>query len=448
MTQRRMRKGWFITVGIGAVPIVLLICAFELLNPRLTTFVEGDKFRTEMEKETAKGLHFPNGHYDPIKRTGPSTAETSGFRAKEGWKAMRSINAHGIDAKFNPWGVFLRRWQLDYVHVQAGEVGIQVYEPKLEPSPAKPWYAIFLPDRVYLKRVESEPVDVTWQFREKRAGFFGTRLLITPHGRDFEYQARGGELKMSPFPELRLQHTHLLIKKTLLTLYNLDLQSKTETTGSIHAEGKAGTREDKSVDFKIDFDRMPIAECVPKGWRENVRGAATGKISWKGQNTKLETSNGEASLRVADGVIAKVPFLEKIAVLTDEKELEHLHLNECKLDLEWHYPNADVKNLLIEDKGKIRAEGEVTIHEKALGGAIELGVARRLLDWLPKAGEVFSREHDGYLWTTVHLSGTIDEPQQDLSPRIVDAIKESPGAALGILFRGLGEWLRNAFDGD
>src|SRR5256885_11900171 len=33
----------------------------------------------------------------------------------------------------------------------------------------------------------------------------------------------------------------------------------------------------------------------------------------------------------------------------------------------------------------------------------------------PKPEEVFPREHDGYLWTTVHLSGTIDAPQQDRS---------------------------------
>lgn len=75
-------------------------------------------------------------------------------------------------------------------------------------------------------------------------------------------------------------------------------------------------------------------------------------------------------------------------------------------------------------------------------------MARRLLDWLPKPEEVFPRERDGYLWTTVHLSGTIDKPEQDLSPRIIEAIKESPTAALTILFRQFGVWLRDAFGGD
>src|SRR5207249_2877773 len=74
----------------------------------------------------------------------------------------------------------------------------------------------------------------------------------------------------------------------------------------------------------------------------------------------------------------------------------------------------------------------------------EAGVARHLLDWLPKPEEVFPHEHDGYLWTTVHLSGTTDAPQQDLSPRIIEVLKENPGAALGLLLRQFGEWLKKA----
>ena len=52
--------------------------------------------------------------------------------------------------------------------------------------------------------------------------------------------------------------------------------------------------------------------------------------------------------------------------------------------------------------------------------------------------EVFIRQRRGYLWTTVHLSVTLDAPQQDLSPRIMKVFKESPTAYLGLLFRALG----------
>jgi hypothetical protein len=30
-----------------------------------------------------------------------------------------------------------------------------------------------------LEKIESEQVNITWRFRDERAGFFGTQLLIT-----------------------------------------------------------------------------------------------------------------------------------------------------------------------------------------------------------------------------------------------------------------------------
>ena len=62
--------------------------------------------------------------------------------------------------------------------------------------------------------------------------------------------------------------------------------------------------------------------------------------------------------------------------------------------------------------------------------------------------EVFGRQRGGYLWTSVHLSGTIDQPKQDLSPRLIELFKESPGAYLQLLFRQFEGWLKETFGGD
>jgi hypothetical protein len=374
-----------------------------------------------------------------VRRTGSFTAASDRFEGLKGRKALRSIDARGITARFNPWGVFARRWQLDDVHINSGEVMIQVYEPKPEPSPAKPWYAVFLPDRVYLKHVEAQPADVTWEFRGKRAGFFGIRLLITPHGRDFNYQGTGGTLKMPVIPELELRQTHLLITKTELTLYDLDLGPEDEARGRIHAEGKAGTREDRSVEFKFRFHSLPLESWLPAAWSEHFRGGvAAGDVRWSGKDTKLENSNGDGTLRVAGASIENLPFLQEVAAITKKKDLERLRLTSCSVKYNWSYPRITCNDLLLEEKGKFCVEGEVTIRRKALRGTVELGVAPEYLDWLPKPEEVFTGKRRGYLWTTVHLSGTLDAPEQDLSPRIMQVFKESPTSYLGLLFRALG----------
>jgi hypothetical protein len=439
------RRGWRRTAIVLGGIVLLAGAGIALVNPRLTRYVESDAFRAELEKQTAKGLHFPASTYAPVRRTGFLSAASDGFRAQNGRKALTSMDAHGITARFNPLGVFLRRWQLDAVHIDGGEVAIQVYEPKPEPSPSKPWYHIFLPDRVYLRRVWTEPADVTWMLRNEKGGFFGTRLLITPHGRDFEYRATGGTMKGPLIPDLPLRHTHLLITKTLLTLYTLDLAPSPGSEGFIQAEGTAGTREDKSVDFKVKFGKAPVRDWLPKSWDAHVNGLAAGEVRWHGKNPKLEESQVQGSLRVEGGQVRRLPFLEKLGSITGKKSIEQLELSECSAEVDWHSPKVEIRNLAVEDKGKFRIEGSVSIREKSLGGAIQLGVAREYLEWLPQAEEIFPKEKGGYLWTTVHLSGTVEKPEQDLSPRIIEAFKESPGDFLGLIFRQFGDWLKDAF---
>jgi len=262
--------------------LAALLIAIPLLNPRLTRYVESESFRAEMEKETAKGLHFPSGTYAPLRRTGFFTITSARFDAEQGRKALRAIHARGITARFNPLGVFLRRWQLDEVHVDSGTVEIQTYEPKPEQKPPKPWYHIFLPDRVYLRHIECEPTDVIWRLRGQPGGFYATKLVITPHGRDFYYAAIGGTMKTPGLPDLPLQETRMLITKKLLTLYHLDLASNGDHTGKIHAEGTAGTGQDRSVDFRIMLERVPVDDWLPSGWRGHTSGRASGQIAWRG----------------------------------------------------------------------------------------------------------------------------------------------------------------------
>jgi hypothetical protein len=436
----------------GAIAIFFVIAALAgtaiFFSPLLTHYIEGNAFRAAMEDETAKGLHFPRSRYASIRRTSALTAQSASFEASNGVKAMKSLDAHGITARFDPWGVFVRQWRFNYVHVQSGDVAIQIYEANPQTASPKPWFAIFLPNRVYVQRIESEQANVTWPFRGERAGFFGTRLLITPHGPDFEYVATGGRLEMALLPDLDLRRAHLLITKTLLTVYDADLASNSASDESIHAQASAGIGKDKSVDFKANLNAVPIRTWLPAEWKGRLNGSAFGELHWAGEDPKLESSSGEGSLRIHNGRIDDVPLLEKLAELARKKSFERLELNDCSITFAWRYPKIDVKDIIVEEKGKFRIEGEISIERRRLGGTIKLGLTREYLDWLPNPEEVFSRHQSGYLWTNVHLSGTIDDPGQDLSPRIIELFKQSPGAYLRLLFQQFEGWLKRAFGRD
>jgi hypothetical protein len=437
---------------VGAIAIFFVIFVIAGLagtvfffSPLLTHYIEGDAFRVAMENETAKGLHFPSGRYAPIRRSDSLTAQSESFQASNGKKALKSLDADGISARFDPWGLFVRQWRFSDVHVRSGDVEIQVYEANPEAIEPKPWFAIFLPNKVFLKRIESEHSNVIWRFRGERAGFFGTQLIITPNGPDFEYVATGGRLKIALLPDLDLRRAHLLITKTLLTIYEVDLASNSGSGESIHAQANAGLGKNKSVDFKANFNAAPIRTWLPAQWKGRLNGIAFGDVHWAGKDPKLESSSGEGSLRIRNGRINDLPLLEKLAELAQKKSFEYLELNDCSLTFGWRYPEIDIKDIVVEEKGKFRIEGEISIERRLLRGTIRLGLTREYLDWLPNPEEVFSRHESGYLWTNVHLSGTIDQPAQDLSPRIIELFKESPGAYLGLLFRQFEGWLKRAF---
>jgi hypothetical protein len=143
----------------AAVAIFFLIAAgigvAVFYSPLLTQYIESNAFRAAMENEMAKGLHFPQCRYSPIRRTSAFTAQTESFEARNGQKAMKSLDARGITATFDPLGVFVRQWRFTDVRVQSGDVEIQIYKANPEAVAPKPWFAIFLPSRVYLKRIET-----------------------------------------------------------------------------------------------------------------------------------------------------------------------------------------------------------------------------------------------------------------------------------------------------
>ena len=445
-----MRHKVIIFFAIVAVLFLIVIgTGVGVFNsPLLTHYIESDAFRHAMEGETARGLHFPESQYSAIRRTSAFTAQSESFEARNGEKAMKSLNGRGITATFNPLGIFLRQWRFTDVHVRSGDVQIQIYKANPEALKPKPWFAIFLPNRVYMNRIESEHANITWQFRGERAGFFNTGLVITPHGLDFEYLATNGKMKMALFPELDLRRAHLLITKTLLTLYDIDLASNSVSDESIRAQAKAGIGKDRSVDLRGTFTQVSIRSWLPAKWKEHLTGSASGNLHWAGKDPKLESSSGEGSLRVSDARIENLPMLERLAELAQKKSVESLELNDCSFRFGWKYPRIDIENIEIEEKGKFRIEGEMSIEQRRLRGTIKLGLTREYLDWLPNPEEVFSHKQNGYLWTNVRLSGTIDNPGQDLSPRIIELFKQSPGVYLQLLFRQFEGWLKRGFGGE
>lgn len=441
---------WWILAPFGLMILLIVgaVLALAIVSPRLTPYLEGPELRAELDKQTSKGLHFA-GKYSRIERTGFDTAKAAEFHATGGTKAMKSLDASGITAQINPWGVLLRRWQLEYVRIKSGEVEVQTYEPKPEPKPSRPWYGFLLPDRVYLREVLCERANIKWRAGGRPGGIFDTRVRILPYGRDFEYFATGGSLRSGGFaPELGLKKLHLVITKKSLRLHRLDLFPQDRPEGSLSLTGEMGMRENKRVDFALNFTEIPVSPWLPEGLQAGVKGTASGHARWTGADQTLESSSGEGELRVTGGELRDLPVLDFLASAAAKKSLQSLTLSECLVTFRWKHPTFEITALDLSAREKVALRGRLTVSDGSLSGEFDLGLAPVYLEWLPKAREtIFTRKKDALLWTKVKLSGTLENPVDDLTPRLAAALKKDPAAAAALFLRSLGEWLEQKTKG-
>jgi hypothetical protein len=244
-------------------------------------------------------------------------------------------------------------------------------------------------------------------------------------------------------PDLVLRQLHLLITKELLTLYELELAPSAKSNGRIRVSGWAGMKDDKSLSAEMNFSDIPVDPWIPNTWAGLIKGRASGNVAWKGTDMRMESSSGWGELQIEDGRVAGSRFLEDVASLIG-KPIEQVSLSRFSLGFEWNYPRVQIKQMDVEAEGVFRLQGTAAISKKRLSGELQFGVTPEYLEWLPKAQRVFTRQRDGYLWTTVQLGGSMDDPQEDLSPRVAELLKKSPAAALGLFIRGIGEWFENS----
>ena len=164
----------------GAVLVALIVGAF-LLNRAATGVLEGPKFRAMLEKETGKGLHLDTALYGPITRVGVLGMSDDWGAGQKGQKTIVALKAEQVTASFNPLGIFLKRWQVEFLHFHTGTVWLQKTEPKPnEPKPpGPPWYLFFWPDRVYLKDIKVDDANVFFQLQDQESGLHDTFLEIT-----------------------------------------------------------------------------------------------------------------------------------------------------------------------------------------------------------------------------------------------------------------------------
>jgi hypothetical protein len=415
----------------GCAIVCFALLVFPVIGYFGSSYVLGRALETKgirklIAAKTAKLLDAPAG-YLPLASNGMSIS-SRGFLAKaEPPHALTEMRAARLSARCNLAELWRGKWKIDNLavdHLQAafGTAAAQVInhnefsDPELAPRSQTE-----APLDVDIHKIDIFHTDLFWggapneggEFRDVHTNFF-------PREGKLFIEGAGGTFRQAKWPVAQVQKFKLLYAKPELRIdeaaFTLGGASSISALGNFRFEQQAG------FDFQLTFAHCPVAPFLSEEQRSKLEGEFDGNAHLQKQIGQSDSARVAGSIAMAKAILKNVEALQNVANFTGRNELARLPISQVKADYDWTAPTLTVKNFVLESKELVVVKGEFTLKEKKLNGEFQLGVAPDLVEKFPGASEeVFKRSEDGYLWTDLALSGSVDNLHDNLKPRLVRA---------------------------
>lgn len=445
MAARRSRKGanrksvnpLIVVVVICGVLLVTLVAGLVIGKSMIQSWLRGDEFREFLVKQSSEALQ-SQVELAPLKWQGGDVYSESFVANGYEEAAFSQMKFEGVRAKigkiknrvFRVPEVGINRFELVFSDDRIPgpeEDGREVSATAMEvgessAGPAVPgWLQKYVPNRVEVDEivissttVEAKDADGSTPFR-----LSGTETLIRP---DFEtslweIEGKGGKMRIPDQPEIamnqlamRWRGSQLFIDRCALGLF---------ADGHVEGAGEINFAEDGGFDLDLEFSGIQVDEVVDETWGERLSGIISGPMNLSGKPGAF-VYDGEVS--VAEAVIEKIPVLTVISKYTKNERFKYLVMSEARSDFRKEGERTELTNIVLQSDGLVRVEGDLVIQGEQIAGIFQVGVTAGTLRWIPGAErKVFVEDRDGFLWTPMKLTGTLDEPNEDLSGRLIAA---------------------------
>lgn len=398
------------------VLFLLIVGVMIGANIWVQSYLRSDAFRAMIEHKTGLALKL-KAKYRPFQWSG-SSVYSDQFAGGEG---TGDISAQRIRASFNLRSILDGAWRINDLNIGRLDTVFSskpaADHPIPPPDPVTGWRS-YLPHRFELDRITIGDANFTWGTNSPGSGALqGTALNATPANKGWNITAKGGKLLMKKFPELSLQDAKIRTQQG--SLYITESHLRTGENGNVQISGERS--EDGDLNMEVQWEKVPAQSLLKDPWDNRLSGTFEG-------NAKIKSTGGsEAVIKgkflLTDGLLQGIPMQTQIANYTRQPEYERLPLQQLSADYVIRAGKVFINNLVAESKGLLRVEGECIVdHEETITGTFKVGVTSQSLRWLPGSqARVFTVSQNGYLWATVHVGGTLKNPHEDLSSRLIAA---------------------------
>jgi hypothetical protein len=424
---------------IGAVMCVLLVVGIFAGQSWLHSYIRSEPFRLRTEAALGKAFH-ANAQLSLPQHSSSSlyvnSLTATGLKADSSRPdtadaRFRSVQMQGVRVELDLMAILQRTWRIGSVSMQRLDLNLdrpavgtaqgadQGGSPaSTQVSTARPSASLLsklLPNRTEIESIKVERADVS----KAGATLQKTRLTLKPAGKDWEILAEDGEFTTAALAlakPIELKSANLTVKNGLTVLKNAHLMfasgGQSKVTGHWGADGNS--------EVHANLENMNIEPFLPTWWQTRFFGNVDGTLNLiqsTGKQTELV-----ALLQLKNGRLDSLPLLSELDAFLGTPRFKTLPIRSGSLKVHRVGDVTELKDIQIDADGMLRIEGSITVREGKLDGALRVGISPSLTQWLPTGrAKVFEENRDGFIWTPVHVSGTTNLPQEDLSKRLVQA---------------------------
>jgi hypothetical protein len=415
-----MRRFW---IALGVL-FTLLVVAVVGLNLWVRAYLRSEAFRKLVAAKTGEALH-ADADWQPLEWSGASVFSASLSARGESGAALELLEAGQVRASVNWRALFEGAWRVD--RIDAVRLDLQLRTPPeqtanaAEPGPTPdvaPPKRGFLPNRFELERVSVQDANVTV---DALGGIHHTALVATPEGKGWILDGSGGRLESAGHAPLDVENFRVRFQQGVV--YLTDASLRLGPNGTLTVSGEVGG-PDAPFDMQTQWQGVAATDVLDATWKKRLSGVLSGKARIVGRRGQSALTTG--NFRLADGALEGLPVQKQIAHFTRSPQFERMPLQEVSGDFTTDGATTIVKNFVLESQGLLRVEGDCRIGARGeLEGNFRVGVTSQSLQWLPGSQErVFITARNGYLWTTVRVGGMLENPTEDLSARLAQAVGE------------------------
>lgn len=316
--------------------------------------------------------------------------------------------------------------------------------PPVDKSP-KSFWSRFTPVDTAVKAFECKDTDAGILLGGKPYALAGVGVTATPNpqlGKDvWQVNLENGRLRTPLYylQDCSVKNATVLSASERFNLNECRIQL---TPGELRLKG-VFERKSGRWSGTVRANKANVARLLKGDWKKRITGELYGELELAGKSGEFTMGKGIISLQ--QGVLEGLPVLSELG-WDGNRPYRSLPLEkaECRVSFPYRDAARDISSAWLFDRIDIRTKGGSLLvrghvlvgTDKSLGGTLHIGVPETLPEKLGINADTCSQlftgtGESGYYWLNMNLSGTVDDPHEDLSVRLSTLVgKILPGLAI------------------